>query len=256
MTAPRLFRTAWITAAVLLAIGGALLGARAASAADAAGFRSDRITVEVVGEGPDVVLIPGLASSRAVWDGLVERLRPSHRLHLVQVRGFAGLPVEGVPATAFEPLVGEVGRYIAEARLERPALVGHSMGGAASLRLAQTRPELVGRLVIVDSLPFYTVLMAPTATAETATPFAQQFEAQLLGATDESFAAMQAASARGLALNAAAQGRIVAWSVASDRRLVARAIRELMTTDLRQGLDQVRAPTTVPRTRRWAARPR
>ena len=35
---------------------------------------SDRITVTVRGQGPDVVLIPGLASSSAVWDATTRHL--------------------------------------------------------------------------------------------------------------------------------------------------------------------------------------
>ena len=34
----------------------------------------DRITVEVVGQGPDLVFIPGLASSRETWRATAERL--------------------------------------------------------------------------------------------------------------------------------------------------------------------------------------
>jgi hypothetical protein len=34
-------------------------------------FTSDRISVEVHGQGPDVVLIPGLNSSPRVWEGWV-----------------------------------------------------------------------------------------------------------------------------------------------------------------------------------------
>ena len=54
--------------------------------------RGDRISVEVVGQGPDVVLIPGLASSRETYRRTAERLRGRYRLHLVQVAGFAGEP--------------------------------------------------------------------------------------------------------------------------------------------------------------------
>ena len=53
---------------------------------------SDRITVTVRGRGPDVVLIPGLASSSAVWDATAKRLEGHYRLHIVQVDGFAGSP--------------------------------------------------------------------------------------------------------------------------------------------------------------------
>src|SRR5580698_6550482 len=53
---------------------------------------SDRITVTVRGKGPDVVLIPGLTCSSAVWDATVARLEGRYRLHIVQVAGFAGAP--------------------------------------------------------------------------------------------------------------------------------------------------------------------
>src|ERR1700722_7905046 len=44
---------------------------------------------------PDVVLIPGLGSSRAVWDAEAKLLTPNYRLHLVQLNGFGGAPVGG-----------------------------------------------------------------------------------------------------------------------------------------------------------------
>lgn len=44
----------------------------------------------MVGKGPDVALIPGLASSRETWEAFALRLRGRYRLHLAQVSGFAG----------------------------------------------------------------------------------------------------------------------------------------------------------------------
>src|SRR3546814_14988390 len=49
-----------------------------------------RITIEVEGDGPDVVLIPRLPSPRAGWDKPAEQLKGRYRLHLVPVRGFGG----------------------------------------------------------------------------------------------------------------------------------------------------------------------
>src|SRR5471032_1640477 len=55
----------------------------------------DRFSDEIVGSGPDVFFIPGLASSRATWRATAERLKAHYRLHLIQVAGFAGEPVRG-----------------------------------------------------------------------------------------------------------------------------------------------------------------
>lgn len=62
-------------------------------------FVSDRLSVEVIGQGPDVILIPGFGCSREVWRATAERLKATHRVHLVQLAGFAGEP----GATATEP---------------------------------------------------------------------------------------------------------------------------------------------------------
>src|SRR5688572_8364473 len=57
-------------------------------------FSPQRFSVIVKGSGHDVILIPGLTASRAVWDGTVAAV-PGYRYHLIQVAGFAGEPVRG-----------------------------------------------------------------------------------------------------------------------------------------------------------------
>src|SRR3546814_6830109 len=47
-----------------------------------------RFDVEIIGNGPDVVLIPGLNSTREVWRPTAEALASDHRVHLVQLAGF------------------------------------------------------------------------------------------------------------------------------------------------------------------------
>ncbi len=76
---------------LLAAIGTSLsLGSALAAPSQPVPVAGERISVKVEGTGPDVILIPGLASSREVWAGLASTLRQQHRLHLVQV---AALPV-------------------------------------------------------------------------------------------------------------------------------------------------------------------
>ena len=75
---------------------------------------AERMTVTVVGQGPDVILIPGLASSGAVWDATVKQLAATHRIHVVQVAGFAGAPVAGnAEGAVVGPLVEAAARCAA-----------------------------------------------------------------------------------------------------------------------------------------------
>ncbi|MDY6925311.1 MAG: alpha/beta hydrolase [Pseudomonadota bacterium] len=241
----RTLRAFALASAVALAAGGVALAARAEAAPVAAvqsAFASDRLSVEVVGSGPDVILIPGFASSREVWRAEAERLKATHRVHLVQLAGFAGEPWTHGDGPFIAPMVGELARYIRETGLERPAVIGHSMGGLTGVLLAQGHADLVGKVMSVDSLPFFSALFGPTATAETARPFADQAAAGILAADEAGFASQQGQTAIGLARDPATREAMVAWSMASDRRAMATAIGEVMTTDARPGLATMTTP--------------
>ena len=145
-----------LAAALLLSGVGQAVEAKPAraTAAKAAAFTSDRIQVTIVGRGPDVILIPGLSSSPGrAWQSTVEAV-PGYRYHLVQVKGFAGVPAEGnASGPVAAPVAAEIARYVREMKLKRPAVVGHSMGGKAAMRLALTRGDMVRRLAVLDIAP-------------------------------------------------------------------------------------------------------
>ena len=243
-------RRVLILSLLILVAGGALALATGAvaqtpAAAARAAFASDRLSVEVVGQGPDVILIPGFGSSREVWRATAERLKATHRVHLVQLAGFAGEPWAQGDGAFVQPVVDELHRYVAEQRLGSPAVVGHSMGALVGLMLAQQHPGDVGKLMSVDSLPFFSALYGPTATAESAAPFAEQAAVGILSTPDEAFRAGQARSAEGYSRDPATRAAMIEWALASDRRAMASAIKDVMTTDARPGLPAMTTPVTA-----------
>ncbi len=244
----RRLRAFALASTIALAAGGVALAARAetppVSAAQAA-FASDRLSVEVIGTGPDVILIPGLLSSREVWRPLADRLAKTHRVHLVQLAGFAGEPWNHGDGAFVVPVVEELGRYVVEAGLDHPAVIGHSMGALIGLKLAQDRPDSVGRLLSVDSLPFYSVLYGPTTTVESMRPAAERMAAAFAAMDDASFAAGQAQIATASTRAPEVQAAILQWSVASDRRGAGAAFRDVMLTDTRPALPAMTLPVTA-----------
>ena len=68
-----------IAALFILLVANLATHADAAEGCGAGLLEGKRITVEVEGDGPDVVLIPGLSSSPHVWDGLTETSVPGAR---------------------------------------------------------------------------------------------------------------------------------------------------------------------------------
>lgn len=239
----RILRALFLASALLLA-GGivSLIVPRMAFAQSAPAFTSDRLSVEVLGAGPDVIFIPGYASSREVWRAEAERLSATHRVHMVQLAGFAGEPWVHGDGPFVQPVIDELARYIDETGLQDPAVIGHSMGGMSALMLAQQHPALVGKVMSVDSLPFFSALFGPQVTVDTARPFAEQAAAATLSADDASFRAGQQQGAAGYANDPVTQAAMVVWSMDSDRQALATAIKEVMLTDLRPGLADMTTP--------------
>ena len=202
-----------------------------------------RISVEMVGSGPDIVMIPGLASSRETWRRTAERLHGRYRVHLIQVAGFAGEPARGdLSGPVLEPVAADIDAYLAS--LPRPPIVmGHSLGGTIGLELAERHPEHMSKLLIVDSLPFYGVLMGgPAATPDSVRPIADGFRSRMNGRMPEPVARAM----MGQMVTAPADvDRVVGWTLASDPAAVGGAMVDDMTLDLRPGLAAVRTPTTV-----------
>ena len=236
-------RALFLASALLLA-GGilSLVAPRMAFAQSTPAFASDRLSVEVLGSGPDVIFIPGYASSREVWRAEAERLSATHRVHMVQLAGFAGEPWVHGDGPFVQPVIDELARYIDEAGLQSPAVIGHSMGGMSALMLAQQYPALVGKVMSVDSLPFFSALFGPQVTVDTARPFAEQAAAGTLAADDASFRAGQLQGAVGYANDPATRTAMVEWGMASDRQALATAIKEVMLTDLRPALLAMTTP--------------
>lgn len=217
----------------------------AVRAEPAVGFQSERIVVEARGGGPDVILIPGLASTSAIWDRTARALEGRYRVHLVTVRGFGDVP----PSANGSGLVGgpaaaEVRRYIAEQGLSRPAVIGHSMGGQIALRVAADAGPRVGRVMVVDASPFFPSLISAGATSSDVEPLARLAYQGLLLFGDEALKTQ--AQGMGADMGGAADSlfNTLGWQ-GGDRRTLAQGLYEVMTVDLRARLPAITAPVTV-----------
>jgi pimeloyl-ACP methyl ester carboxylesterase len=230
-------------------IAAALLAASCAAPIPTApaAFESDRIQVTARGSGPDVVLIPGLSSSPEVWESTVAAV-PGYRYHLVQVNGFAGHPPAGNAGEGpLVPLLAEeIARYVRESGLERPALIGHSMGGALGMMVAARHPDLVSRLMVVDMMPFIGAMFGPPGTtAETVRPIADQVRDTMLQSEGDARKQMLTARIASMIKTESLRARPTEHALASDPGVSARAMHDLIVTDLRPELANIRVPVTV-----------
>ncbi|MEO7030633.1 MAG: alpha/beta hydrolase [Acidobacteriaceae bacterium] len=213
----------------------------------AAAFAPTRFTVVDAGTvgKPDVILIPGLSSSRSVWDAEVKLLAPNYRLHVVQVDGFAGAPAGPNATGPMVPgIVDELHQYIVASKMH-PVVIGHSLGGLMTLMLADAHPEDVSKIVIVDSLPFYGMVFDPSVTVGSLAPQANAIHAQVLAMPADQFAAMQPMMVKAMVKDEAGGKAVAASSIASDRAVFANAMLEDLQTDIRPEMAKIKTPALL-----------
>ncbi len=115
--------------------------------------------VEVRGTGGiPMVLIPGVSSDWTVWEEFLDRHAGRFTMYAVTLAGMSGTPSPRVAIDAgstpwLDHAVRSVARLIEDEGLERPIVMGHSMGGMIAMRLGIEHPELVGWVVTLDGMP-------------------------------------------------------------------------------------------------------
>lgn len=201
---------------------------------------TDRMSVEITGRGPDVVLIPGSVSSREVWRPVAEALRSRYRLHLVQLAGFGGEPARAnVNGPAWEPTAEAIDAYVAQARI-KPVLVGHSLGGTMSLYLAQKHPDHYRKAMLVDATPYLAETMRMPDAAVTGMRgaiAANRVQPMSMAQIEPNLVSMIS--------NPEDREAVRRMALASDPKAAGLLYVENMVVDLRPGLKAMTTPVTI-----------
>jgi N-formylmaleamate deformylase len=223
--------TLCLLAAATLAVG---------TADDTRSFR-----VQVHGTGRPMVLIPGLASSGDTWTTTVAHLGTRCTCHVLTVAGFAGTPPIGGPV--FATVRRQLAEYIREQGLDRPVVIGHSLGGMLAMAVAADHPDLVGPLVIVDGMPFLAGPNMQVNNVEEARPAIAKMEAYMSKMTQEEWDAYakSGASTRYMVTSATDADTLVKWSTATDRHTLIRALADAYGVDLREEIARITSPALV-----------
>jgi len=101
------------------------------------------------GQAP-LVLIPGITSPAITWQFVGERLAEKNDVYILDVRG-RGLSQGGADlGYRLDDYARDTEGLIRGLGLDKPAIVGHSMGGRIAVRLAALAPACVGKLILVD----------------------------------------------------------------------------------------------------------
>lgn len=94
----------------------------------------------------DVVLIHGAGETGLLWRPILDRLSGDGRAVALNLPGH---PVGDATCRTMKEYAEAVHESIARSGLRRPAVCGHSMGGAIALTLALERPDDVGAMILL-----------------------------------------------------------------------------------------------------------
>jgi N-formylmaleamate deformylase len=197
-------------------------------------FEPESFGVKVVGEGRPIIFIPGLGCPGAVWDATADHLaKKGFESHILTLAGFAGRPAIDLPLSA--TVRKELTRYIQSRRLERPVVVGHSMGGFIAFWIASNFPENTGPVIIVDAGP------ALSGDLDEA----KQLREKWRDASDEEYEQKARFIYAGMAHNKKALAPYAAMAAKSDRKALGDAIFEMMQTDLSGEVQKIESPVLL-----------
>lgn len=102
------------------------------------------------GTGRPMVLVPGLGNTAHVFDTFVQKLTPKYHVYGVTRRGFGA---SSAPASGYEAdrLGDDVLAVLDALKIEKPVLVGHSLGGEELSSIGSRHPERVAGLIYLDA---------------------------------------------------------------------------------------------------------
>jgi len=214
-----------------------------ANGAEADQFQEGTLQVERFGDhGTPVILIPGLASGAWVWRDTVERLKKEHRLFIVTLAGFDGRPALAGPL--LEQADQSLLDLIVTHKMDRPVLIGHSLGGTLSIKFAEEHSALISGVLSVDGLPIFPGTEQLTSAERL--QMAQRIKTQMSVLSRDAFAAQQMDYMQNLGVLDAVQGKELAKRTAqSDPVATADYMAEDLALDLRPGLPLIQVPLLI-----------
>jgi pimeloyl-ACP methyl ester carboxylesterase len=114
--------------------------------------KGDGIDIQLAlwnGEGRAIICVHGLTANCRCWDTMAASLAPRHKLIALDLRG-RGLSEKPPEGYFVDQHCRDIGAVIKNLGIERPILMGHSLGALIALVFTALRPEETAGLVLVD----------------------------------------------------------------------------------------------------------
>jgi pimeloyl-ACP methyl ester carboxylesterase len=113
-------------------------------------FKNTSISYSDTGQGTTIVLLHGFLENQHMWDNYVVAFAKRNRVITIDLLGHGKTECLGY-VHSMEDNADAVHAVLAELRIRKAILVGHSMGGYVALAFAELYPKNVKGLVLLNS---------------------------------------------------------------------------------------------------------
>ncbi len=103
------------------------------------------------GKGKPLIILHGLLGSSDNWHSLGKLFAETFSVYLIDQRNHGQSPHSD--EFNYKVLSEDLEEFIKENQIEKPHVIGHSMGGKTAMNFAVKNPGLVDKLIVVDIVP-------------------------------------------------------------------------------------------------------
>ncbi|MBZ0245524.1 MAG: alpha/beta fold hydrolase [Cyclobacteriaceae bacterium] len=104
-----------------------------------------------LGQGSPLIILHGLFGSSDNWYSLSKIFAEKYKVYVVDQRNHGQSPHDS--EHNYKALTDDLNTFIEDHKIEKPIIIGHSMGGKTAMNFAIRFPEKLSKLIIVDIVP-------------------------------------------------------------------------------------------------------
>jgi esterase len=104
-----------------------------------------------LGQGDPIIILHGLFGSSDNWLTQAKLFASHYKVFSVDQRNHGQSPHSD--DFDYKAMVDDLKEFIDEHQLDKPVIIGHSMGGKTAMNFALAHPDKISRLVVVDISP-------------------------------------------------------------------------------------------------------
>ncbi|HBI01849.1 MAG TPA: alpha/beta hydrolase [Flavobacterium sp.] len=198
--------------------------------------------VTIKGKGEPVFLFPGFGCTGELWNDTVSELSKTHECHIFTFAGFGD--VDPIEMPWFSTIKEEIITYTKSNKINKPTLIGHSLGGTLSYWLTASEPNLFKKVIAVDALPCSAALMIPNYNGEKISYDNPQSK-MMLQMDEIAFKGMNAQQVQFMCKNQEKQKVIIEMMNKADRKTYVNGYIDMLNLDLREEISKIKVPVII-----------